>query len=302
MTAIDLGSNTIRFLNYDCKNKKEINSLEFIVRTAQDLHISKNISDEATERIIDAILKAKNSIGIDSSIKAVATAAFRIAKNSKEVIQKIKSKTSIEFEIIDADKEAEYTALAMYSAVKRDFNQKSIFVLDIGGASTEIIYKDDKNIVSKSFDIGIVTSANKFGGDENALILSLEPMLNSIDLFIKDIASAYDFPEIFTATSGTPTTLAAIKQGMTYYTYDKEKINSTMLSLKDINDAHSALLKMNEDLRVQFVGSNRVDLVMCGVVIFKEILKKTNYSQCVVYDDGLREGVAIAFCDDTQKK
>lgn len=296
MTAIDLGSNTIRFLNYDCIPGVEKASFEKVVRTAEGLHRSGAISDGAIARIIDAIGEAREAIGIEENVKATATAAFRQANNSDKAIAAIARATGITFEIIDAETEADLAAMAVYEAVRRNEPEPSLLILDIGGASTEIMYKDESHTRSQSFDVGIVTSANRFGEDETALAAHLRPMLHAIADFVRESTARYGKAARFTATAGTPTTLAAIKLGMNYATYDKAKINGTVLSLKEINDTYNRLLKMDEETRERLVGSKRGDLVMCGVVIFREIFKQVGYTECMVFDDGLREGIAISAC------
>lgn len=296
MTAIDLGSNTIRFLNFDCDLMQEKTSFERVVRTAEGLHESGHVSETALKRIIAAIEEANQTIGIEPLVKATATAAFRQASNTKEALAYIATRSGISFEVIDADTEANLTALAIYEAAQKVKPAETLLILDIGGASTEIIYKDTVHSDSLSFDIGIVTSANRFGENEAALIDSLQPMLETIDGFLTHAIQVHGTPDSFAATAGTPTTLAAIKNGMDYATYDKARINGTMLSLRDINDTYCTLLKMDEERRDKLVGSKRGDLVMCGVVIFREIFKTIGYENCMVFDDGLREGIAISTC------
>lgn len=300
MTAIDLGSNTIRFLNFDCKTMKERAAYERIVRTAEGLHESGRVSDGALERILDAIDEAKTTIGLESPVKATATAAFRQATNAKEALAYLARKSGITFEIIDAKREADLAALAIFEIARTITPADSLLILDIGGASTEIMFKDQHHSDSLSFDIGIVTSANRYGEDEAALIDSLQPMLERIDAFVSGIITAHGTPTAFAATAGTPTTLAALKNGMDYTTYDKARINGTMLSLKDISDTYSMLLNMDDETRDKLVGSKRGDLVMCGVVIFREIFKTIGYETCMVFDDGLREGIAIDACRGAQ--
>lgn len=302
MTAIDLGSNTIRFLNYDCDTKTETGSFEKVVRTAEGMHQSGLIDEEAITRIIEAVHEADRSIGLDQNVRATATAAFRNAKNRDHAIAAIQEATGIAFRVIDADEEARLAALALVEAAARCGHTEGLYILDIGGASTEIIYTDGITLLSKSFNVGIVTSANTYGENDMALVASLQPMLREIKTFTKGVEKEYGIPPLFAATAGTPTTLAALKQGMTYATYDKDKINGTVLSLRDINHSYTTLQNMDESLREGMVGSKRGDLVMCGVVIFREIFTLLGYSDCMVFDDGVREGIALAACKEAKKR
>jgi exopolyphosphatase/guanosine-5'-triphosphate,3'-diphosphate pyrophosphatase len=44
------------------------------------------------------------------------------------------------------------------------------------------------------------------------------------------------------------------------------------------------------------VGTNRSDLIATGIVLFKALLGLFGKDECIVVDDGLREGVALEGC------
>jgi len=52
--------------------------------------------------------------------------------------------------------------------------------------------------------------------------------------------------------------------------------------------------------REELVGVGRGDLIISGIYIFKEIFKLAKYKECIVCDDGLREGVAIEECENKE--
>ena len=134
MIAIDLGSNTIRVVKWDCKENKKIAEFEKIIKTADKLVETKEISPEAVERIIEAINEAKEKIGFDDKIIAVATEALRAAKNKDEVIKKIKESTGVEFKIISSQEEAKYVAIAVENCLEKcGYDSRNFFLVDIGG-------------------------------------------------------------------------------------------------------------------------------------------------------------------------
>ena len=106
MIAIDLGSNTIRIIKYDCATNSKLAEFERIVKTADRLVETGGILDETIDRIIQAIEDAKKQIDFNDNVKAVATEALRKANNSEYVLEKIKEKTGVEFEIISPFDEA----------------------------------------------------------------------------------------------------------------------------------------------------------------------------------------------------
>ena len=297
MIGIDLGSNTIRIVKIDCDSRQKVAEFEKIVRTADNLVKTKAISDEAVERIIKAINEAKEKIDFNDEIKAVATEALRKAKNSKEVIRKIKEATGIEFEIITPEEEAIFTAFAVENCLESKCNveAKSFFLVDIGGGSTELILKHKDVVISESFPIGIVTFTQKYKTPE-AIKYAVKKEAAKFKDFIDLAFNTYKKPKIFAASSGTPTSIAALKHGLTYKTYNAEIVNCTKLTTKDLDYWLEKLMKMEMKKREELVGVGRGDLIFTGIYIFKEIFKLAKYDECIVCDDGVREGVAISGC------
>ena len=297
MIGIDLGSNTIRIVKIDCNSGDKIAEYEKIVKTADKLVNTHKISNEAIERIINAINEAKEKIDFNDKINAVATQALRKAKNQKEVIKNIKEATGIEFRVISPEEEATLTALAVDNCLdkKCEIDGKSFFLVDIGGGSTELILKHKESIISQSFPIGIVTFTQKYKTPE-AIKYAVKKEAQKFKEFIDFAFSAYKKPKIFTASSGTPTSIAALKRDLTYKTYNPEIVNCTKVTLDDLNFWLDKLMKIEMKKREELVGVGRGDLIFTGIYIFKEIFKLTKYEECIVCDDGVREGAAIQGC------
>jgi len=298
MVAIDLGSNTIRVVKWDCKENKKTAEFEKIIKTADKLVQTKEISEDAIKRIIEAIEEAKKVIDFNDKIVAVATEALRRAKNAEEVIKKVKEATGIEFKIISPEEEATFTALAVENCLNRcGYEAKEFFLVDIGGGSTELILKHKDVIISESYPVGIVTFTQKYKTPE-AIRYAVKKEVAKFKDFIDVAFNTYKKPKIFTASSGTPTSIAALKKGMNYKTYDPEKVNGTVITPKDLDYWMEKLLKMEMKKREELVGVGRGDLIVSGIMIFKEIFRITGYKECIVCDDGVREGVAISACKE----
>ncbi|MFZ2890307.1 MAG: phosphatase, partial [Sulfuricurvum sp.] len=152
MIAIDLGSNTIRFIEFD--GFVWGNNFEKIVKTAESLYADKKIGDAALIRIIGAIEEAKKIFDFSShEIVAYATAAMRIASNRVEIIQSLKVATGVVFTVIDAEKEAFLTLTAVLYRLKIIKSTPRKFILaDIGGGSTELIQYDNGKYFSSSIN------------------------------------------------------------------------------------------------------------------------------------------------------
>jgi exopolyphosphatase/guanosine-5'-triphosphate,3'-diphosphate pyrophosphatase len=303
MIALDLGSNTLRVLAYDCTTAKQTFSYEKVVKTADGLAEYGFVNDEAIERVITAIKEVKEKIDFSSyAIKAVTTEAVRRASNSEIVLKKIKKETNVDFEIISGEEEARLTLLAVKNRLTKLHYASDTFVLvDIGGGSTELIFHYGDETVSKSFPVGIVTIAQTYKNLEN-IEKALPREMFDMQMFCAEMVVTKGKPSSFVATAGTPTTVAAMKLGFNYETYDASKINGTSLQKEELDFYLKKLLSMPFDEREIAVGTGRSDLIAAGILIYKQLYTMLEFESCVVIDDGLREGVAIEMCNTLSNK
>ncbi|MCG3677702.1 exopolyphosphatase [Aliarcobacter butzleri] len=295
IVTIDLGSNSFRVLKYDYKNHKIISEFNEVVGMADGLVETLNISKDAMIRVINAINKASQDLNFDpKDAVCVTTAAMRKALNNKEVLSFFEEKTGAKFSIIDANEEARLTLLAVKYALKREkINSENFVLLDIGGGSTEIVVNTAQNYEAKSFDFGIVTMTQKsikkedLEKDLDDRKIQIKEFLTSLKIDLKDYS--------FVATAGTPTTIAAIKLGQDYFSYDRNIVNGTKVNLNDLEDSLKIFKSHSKDELTKLVGQGRVEFMEVGTYIYKMVFEVLQKDESIVLDDGLREGVAINY-------
>lgn len=295
VVSIDLGSNSFRVLKFDCENFKIISHHHQVVGLADGLVNTGNISNEAIQRVVDAIINTSKELNFDpKTAVCVTTAAARKAKNSAFVLDFIKENSGADFKVIDSQEEARLTLLAVKYALKREkIDSENFILLDIGGGSTEIVINTKEDFISKSFDFGIVTMTQKslkegfLEDDLNLRKQEIKEFLDSLNLDLKDY--------IFTATAGTPTTIAAVKLGIDYINYDSSKVNGAKLNRQDLEDSLNMLKKSSIEDITRLVGLGRVEFMEVGTYIYKMFFEALNKEESIVFDDGLREGVAINY-------
>jgi len=289
MVAIDLGSNTIRFIEFD--GERWGKSFEKIVRSAEGIYETGVIGEKAINRIVDAINEAGTQIDLsEQSIVGYTTAAMRLTKNSEAVLQRIKGETGISFAIIDAQKEAALTLNAVrFRLSKLGITPSSFLLADIGGGSTELIRYENGTVQSESINMGIVTLS------ESSITSDL--LEEKISQFKRKVSESLSTKsaETLVLTAGTPTTMAAYLNGMDYQNYDPDKINGTLLRLKDCFRVYDELLVMDETTRTRYVGVGRENLIMAGILMVTAIYEASGHEEALIIDDGLREGIALEY-------
>ncbi|MDD4329260.1 MAG: exopolyphosphatase [Aliarcobacter sp.] len=297
IVTIDLGSNSFRVLKYDCLNHKIISEYNEVVGMADGLVDTGLISKEAVQRVIAAISHSIEVINYNpQDAICVTTAAMRKASNNKEILKYLRLEAKTNFSIIDGTEEARLTLLAVKYALKREkINSNDFVLLDIGGGSTEIIINTKDSYKAHSFDFGIVTLTQRFL-NHNDLKNDLENKKLEIKLFLDSLN--IDFKDYsFVATAGTPTTIAAIKLGQDFFSYDRNIVNGTIVNLEDMTNCLNIFKNSSKEDIVKLVGRGRVDFIEVGIYIYKMIFEVLEKNESIVLDDGLREGVAINYCE-----
>lgn len=307
-----MGSNTLRAVLMD-ENFNKLKSEEFIIGAAKNMQ-NDIISDEAIERIFNAlkILKEKN---YDlSQAKAVATAAFRKAKNTEFIFEKIQKEFKLDVKLIDAKTEAKLSILGMQERLKAlKLFRKDLNYCDLGGASCEI--SNDK--FSKSYDFGIISFYERMHFKaikpsayvrffkkypQNLARIKDEKLkihLSPYSTHLKQLAlKAFNLSKniklkgnFFILNSGVPTTLCAYKQNIKYKDYLEESVNGKILKRKDFFDFALKIWNLEQEKAKIYLGENRKKYLIAGSMILFALFNK---QKLIVIDDGVREGVCIA--------
>lgn len=291
--GIDIGSNSVRLLIAEVADNKIENIIhqeKATTRLASNISTTGCLGEEQFKLTIDVLKNFKKAIDEYnvSKVMAVATSAVREAKNGIDFINEA-SKAGINISIISGSEEG----LLEYNGVCAGLDIKNNpVIVDVGGGSTEIIYKQDNgNINAESFKIGVVKMADMFDFAKTTTE-NIEPCMKYVHDYFKKVTIPNNI-EQFIATAGTATTMAAIDLGMKEY--DWQKINGYVIKKDRIKEILYNTAKIPYEERINIVGMDkgREDLIIPGALIFLEILEKTNLQNITVSDFGLREGAVV---------
>ena len=291
--CIDIGSNSIRLIIAEVENNKIRNIIyqeKATTRLAANIDKTGILAEEPFNKSINVLAgfrKALDKYNVEK-IKTVATSAVREAANGKEFINAAKN-SGIEISIISGKEEGMLEYLGVCSGF--DAGRQPL-ILDVGGGSSEIIYMQDNNeLHTESHKIGVVKMADMFYFQKSST-----EILEKCSAYIKDFFKNITIPsniQNFIATAGTATTLAAIDMEMTEYDYNK--VNGYKITkekvIEILNKVYST--PYNKRLEIKGMDKGREDLIIPGILIILEILKKTNLNIITVSDFGLREGAVV---------
>lgn len=295
-SVIDLGTNTCLLLTakFQDNTLTKLYEAQEIPRLGKDLYETGMISQDSFQNVLN-IFKKYNTVSQEhgsEKIFAFATSATRDAKNSKDFIDFIENGTGIRIRIINGEEEAKYS----YEGAVFDLYKRNEYaVLDIGGGSTEISYKDHDAICSVSFDMGAVRLfENNLKSEMNSHILesmriSIRNKLNSSELKRGN--------RLLVGVAGTITTLSAIKSGLKKF--NEQVIHKDILLISDIRDIFDKLITMTAEERLELgeFMKGRSDVIIPGTLILMETMKYLNANQIIVSAKGLRYGLLLNISD-----
>ena len=290
--SIDLGSNSTRMLIADITNGTltTIYKEHQVTRMADKLSESKIISKEATKRVLKVLagyFKTINKNNVEN-IQIVGTAALRDAANSQEIIQLIEKKFGFEVDIVSGEEEGVLTSVGVLNSLG---SLENFLIVDIGGRSTEFIY-DDKKIVSKSVNIGVVSLSELFFD-------KLPPPEKSVLLAREYIESHLLEPNAFdgrllVGVAGTFTSLASIFLKQTQF--NEKEIHLTELKNEDVFKISNELLHLNEPqiiTKYKGLDPKRAKTIQAGILLAKEIISKYNVNSIKVSNSDILEGLIL---------
>lgn len=116
----------------------------------------KFLNDVILPAIFFAIDALINSGVKRDNIKIISTALLREASNADECVSLIEEKTSLPMRVVSGDEEAVGAISAFLKTTKRDFKDKYVVGVDLGGGSTEIaVIQNNKVLFKKSYRVGM---------------------------------------------------------------------------------------------------------------------------------------------------
>jgi len=297
IAIIDMGTNTFHLLVAEWQT----NHFQFIHQEKQAVKIGVGginegvITEAAIARALDtlknfsATIKKMNV----SKTQAFGTSALRSAQNGNEIIERIKSETGIEAQIISGQLEAEYIYLGVRSAMK--LGKEKSLIIDIGGGSVEfIIGNEDEIFWSKSFDIGGQRLLEKYHKHDpitqeeiDSLNANFSEVLNPL---LKELNTHK--PSTMVGSSGTFDTLSEIycfQNEMTYHADDPE----TPLTFESFQDTYGKLIVKTRKERMEIDGmiEMRVDMIVVACCLLRFILDHHHFENIRVSSYSLKEGI-----------
>jgi exopolyphosphatase / guanosine-5'-triphosphate,3'-diphosphate pyrophosphatase len=298
LASIDIGTNTVLMLVADVQRDTSLNVVRdehFIGRLGKGVDEHGIILKETFHRVYDILSRLK-SIADSLDVKhllASGTSALRDAKNNQEFIDFIKEKLDFEIKILSGNEEAELTYLGTVSEYLTHADSENYAVLDIGGGSTEIVTGMGAKVASAvSIDIGSVRLTERILYETPPNGIAVQNAIQLVGDNLKNILPLLPTTKII-GVAGTLTTLAALD--LRIPGFDRNLINRHTLTIEAIDRIFQELRPLTMDQLRSYpqIHPSRADILLAGIIILREILRKVNLSKITVSDRGLRYGIVL---------
>ncbi|MFL5730963.1 MAG: phosphatase [Cytophagaceae bacterium] len=298
IAVLDLGTNTFNLIiaEQGGQGMNVLHKEKNPVKLGQGGITKGFISADAYERAIKTVSHYKEVIdtyGVSRTV-AVATSAFRNARNGYQLVKDIKSKTNIDIQTISGHKEAELIYYGVKAAM--DLGKSTSLVLDIGGGSVEFILCNNDNIFWKgSFEIGGQRLMDAFQNSDPLSVEDTEKLVNYLDeKLMPFFEAAQEFkPMTLIGASGTFDTLSEIDSRIRGLDFNIEEEKEYTLMLDSFERIFFELTSKNREERLLIPGmiEMRVDMIViaCSMVYF--IIHRLTIQKIRVSSYSLKEGV-----------
>ena len=306
--ALDLGTNNCRLLvaRPTAEGFRVIDAFSRVVRLGEGLYQTGRLGEAAIERTIDALRVCRDKMaarGVERA-RLIATEACRAAENGGEFLERVRERLGLRLEIVDRETEATLAVAGCSELADRE--AESILLFDIGGGSSEIIWLDrgarDSVAVRRlqsweSLRLGVVSLAEKFGGDEvtpEAFAAMTRFVADALAPFASRVAGRERCGRFhLLGTSGTVTTIAGVHLNLARY--DRRAVDGLWLTSAEVDATVTRLRAMSYAERAAnaCIGAERADLVLAGCAILEAIRGHFPAQRIRIADRGLREGMLM---------
>ncbi|PZX65563.1 Ppx/GppA phosphatase family protein [Hydrotalea sandarakina] len=280
LAAIDIGSNAARLLIADVLEYKgtpqfnKVNLIRVPLRLGFDVFENAEISKHKRGMILQT-MKAYNhlmNVYEVQHVKACATSAMRDAKNSADIIRKVKLETGIEIKILSGDEEA--TMIFENHIAENLDKQHAYLYIDVGGGSTELtFFAEGKLKYKESFNIGTIRLLKGLVADNTWLELKEHLKSNTkSSLPITAIGSGGNINKVFSLSKkkeGKPLSLELLKD------YYKELSN----------------VSLEERIRMYKLREDRADVIVPALQIYTNVMRWGGINEIYVPKIGLADGL-----------
>jgi len=296
--AIDVGTNSIREIIVEADSNADLRLIDdekIAARLGDGLLPDGALAPDAMDRAIEGIRRLREIADAYRvhHLEVVATAAVRSAPNRDAFLERAERETGMKIRVVSSEEEAR---LAFRSfAHNFELGTGRVLGLDVGGGSADLVVANGRLIESvHSIPTGalLLTRSLDCAGQHSKK--SLKKLRKAIRKIVeKALPEGIGSDATLYASGGTVAALATIAQarrGESYASFHGCVVSRSEVKsiLRDV-----ASLGVKERKSVPGLSSDREDIIVAGLALVLEILKRARVERLAVSEKGIREGLVL---------
>ncbi len=300
--VLDVGSNTVHLLVVDAHlgaHPWPAHSEKVTLRLAEQIGKDGRLADAGADALVAAIATARKSVanlGTDDLL-AFATSAVRDAKNSAEVLARVRAETGVELRVLSGEGEARMTFLA----VRRWFGWSAgrLLAVDIGGGSLEIgTGIDEEPDVALSLPLGAGRLARDWLPNDPPRPGEIEKLTEYVESRLDKALGKVELGgwDRSVATSKTFRTLARLAGAAPSGEGARVPRQLTRTGLHQILGFIRHIPSANL-ADMDGVGASRARQLLAGAVVAEALMRRLDVDALEICPWALREGVILRRLD-----
>lgn len=296
--VVDIGSNSMRLIIVEINKNRSfriIDELKESVRLGMDISENGDLSEFRIEKAVQALFDFKNlstSLGAKELI-VVATEAVRKASNQKIFLEKVKKELNIDIRVLTGEEEAYYN----YVGAINTLGLTNALIMDIGGASTELILVNNRNLKECiSLPFGAINLTSRFNLT-NALDKESEcKLLEFLHNNYSKIAWLDDVKNLpLIGTGGTMRNICKISRKEKNYPLDIT--HNYHMEANEVMKIYNTVKSKDSEKRKKIKGlsKDRADIFLGAATAIKTLIEFCNIDNIYISGSGLREGLVYDY-------
>jgi len=295
--AIDIGTNSVRSIIVEVADDgsfRVIDDEKATTRLGTGL-VSTGALDERSMQETSDALRAFLDIGTNLAValvRAVATAAVRMASNGPVFVERLSSDLGLEVEVIPAEEEGRLvfvSAAAHFQLVGRST------MVDIGGGSVELVSAHESHIEHvASVTLGARVLSEQFVDSDPISDSGFSRMRQHVRSTLRDAAgSAAEPARLLIGSGGSVTSVGAIVAARRGRKADN--LQGFEVTRAEVTSLLADLSTSTAESRRKMAGlqPERADIILAGVLVLAEVMKLCRVDSLFINARGIREGIVI---------
>jgi exopolyphosphatase/guanosine-5'-triphosphate,3'-diphosphate pyrophosphatase len=293
--AIDIGSNSVRLKvsRLQGGHLKPIHEDREVTRLGESVFSGGLLSPEAmsgTVRVLRRFHRITQECGVDS-VRVVATAALRDARNSRTFLEWVRSTTGWTVEIISGLEEARLIHMGIVSNTR--LGGHSVLLVDLGGGSCELTLSRTGQLRDTvSVPLGAVRLTGEFLKHDPPRKGELKQLHGFVAREIGRIQGRIRAARVsrVIATSGTA---AALMSTASHLARPKKRRPTAVVTREMMRRIVKQITRMTLEQRqkVPGIGPRRAEIICAGAVVYAELLERCHLAAFRYSALGLRDGI-----------